>query len=250
MKKIIALILALCIIATGVVLCFVFDVFSFFGNNEDEEVDGIEIFKQLYSVSEPTKVVETRTATVGSVVIKGSSTLATGALNDGKTATVLIETQEKFQSVQSGAGETIVPIVGEKPETTTREYVEGMGVRYDGGSWDEAGTNFAPKAGSIANLTLDASKLKNCTYTKDGELQTLSFTVEAKNAVAVFGSSASEIVSDVNVVITANVAVVTGITISYTEALEAEDEDIAYPKASITISTVYTYGIEEITLVK
>ncbi len=247
MKKIIALILALCILATGVVLCFVFDVFSFFGKDV-EETDGIEVFKRLYSVSEPTKVVVSQTTVLGNVTLKGSSTLATGALNDGRIATVYTYNYEVLQSVQTGAGSVITPIMGE-PLTGSREYVEGQGSREDGGAWDATGTNFAPKAGSIA-INLDETKLKNCTYTTDGALQTLSFTVEAANAVSVFGDEANEIVSDVNVVITANAAVVTGITISYSEELVSEDEDIAYPEANITISTVYTYDIEEITLVK
>ena len=247
MKKIIALILALCIIATGVVLCFVFDVFSFLDKG-GEEVDGVEIFKNLYAVSEPTKVVVSQTTLLGNVALKGSSTLATGALNDGSTATVYTYNYEVLQSVQAGAGSVITPIMGE-PLKGSREYVEGKGVRYDGGGWDETGTNFAPKAGSIA-INLDASKLKNCAYTSDGELQTLSFTVEAKNVASVFGSDAADIASDVNVVITANVAVVTGITISYSEELIPEDEDLVYPEANVTISTVYTYGIEEITLTR
>ena len=220
----------------------------FLGKGGNEQGDGIEIFKNLYSVSEPTKVVVSQTTVVGSVTLKGSSTLATGALNDGRTATVYTYNYEVLQSVQDGAGDVITPIMGE-PVSGSREYVEGKGERYDGGSWDETGMNFAPKAGSIA-INLDASKLKNCTYTSDGALQTLSFTVEAANVADVFGSDASEIASDVNVVITANVAVVTGITISYTEEIVSEDEDITYPEAEVTITTVYTYGIEEITLVK
>lgn len=248
MKKIIAIILALCIVAGGVFAAYKFDVISLLFGKDGEEVDGVAVFKDLYSVSEPTKVVVSQTTVLGSVTLKGSSTLATGALSDGKTATVYTYNYEVLKSVQEGAGDVITPIMGE-PITGSREYVEGMGVRYDGGGWDATGTNFAPKAGSIA-INLDASKIKNCVYTSDGDLQTLSFTVEAKNVASVFGSDASEIASDVNVVITANVAVVTGITISYTEEIVSEDEDIAYPEAVVTISTVYTYGIEEITLVK
>ena len=248
MKKIIAIILALCIVAGGVFAAYKFDVISLLFGKDGEEVDGVAVFKDLYSVSEPTKVAVSQTTVLGSVTLKGSSTLATGALSDGRTATVYTYNYEVLKSVQEGAGDVITPIMGE-PITGSREYVEGMGVRYDGGAWDETGTNFAPKAGSIA-INLDASKIKNCVYTSDGDLQTLSFTVEAKNVASVFGSDASEIASDVNVVITANVAVVTGITISYTEEIVSEDEDIAYPDAVVTISTVYTYGIEEITLVK
>jgi hypothetical protein len=246
-KKIVALILVLAILivlAAGGFAAWYF----FLRNVDDGEVNGVEIFKQLYSVSEPTKVVENQTITLESVTLRGGSTLATGALSDGSTATVYTYNYEVLQSVQAGAGDVITPIVGE-PESGSREYVEGMGVRYDGGAWDSEGKNFAPTAGSIA-INLDETKLKNCTYATDGELQTLSFIVEAKNVNSVFGSDASEIKSDVSVVITANTAVVTGITITYSEEIVPEDEDIAYPEANVTISTVYTYGIESITLVK
>ncbi len=237
MKKIIALILA---------LCCVFAIVSCDGG--EEQTSGVAEFERLYSVSEPTKVVTNQTTTVGSVSLKGGSILVTGALNDGSAATVYTESYETLRSVQSGAGDVITPIVGE-PITASREYVEGKGVRYDGGAWDEAGLNFAPKAGSIA-INLDETKLKDCVYSENGDVKTLTFTVEAKNAASVFGEWASEITSDVNVVITASVAVVTGITVSYTEDIIFDDEDIECPAANITISTVYTYGIEEITLVK
>ena len=245
-KIIIILILALCVVAGGVFAAYKFDLLSYFKGGD--ETDGVTVFKDLYAVSEPTKVVISQTTLLGSVTLKGGSTLATGALNDGKTATVYTYNYEVLQSVQAGAGPVITPIMGE-PLSGSREYVEGFGVRYDGGGWDATGTNFAPKAGSIA-INLDASKLKGCVYTTDGELQTLSFTVEAKNVASVFGSDASEIASDVNVVITANTAVITGITISYSEEIVPDDEDVEYPAANVTISTVYTYGIEEITLIK
>lgn len=214
----------------------------------DETTAGIEAFKKLYSMSEPTKVVTTQVTDLGSVTLKGGSTLVTGALNDGRTATVYTYSYEVLQSVQEGAGDVITPIMG-TPISGSREYVEGMGERYDGGEWDEEGFNFAPRAGFFG-INLDASKLVNCTYASSGELQSLSFSVKAENVAAVFGESASQILSDVDVVITANSAVVTGISISYYEILIPEDEDLAYPEASVTISTVYSYSIEKVTLTK
>ena len=243
MKKIIALILALCCVFAISSCGFIDGLFG----NDDEEVDGIAVFKQLYSVSEPTKVVTNYTTLIGGVTLKGNSTLATGAINNGKTATVLTYSYEVLQSVQSGATEVVTPIMGD-PVTGSREYVEGRGERIDGGAWDAEGQDFAPKAGSIA-INLDETKLTDCTYSASGDIKTLSFTVLAENVEAVFGAD-SEISSDVTVVITANAAVVTGISISYTEIIESEDEDVEYPTASVTITTVYTYDIEEITLVK
>ncbi len=247
MKKIIALILALCCVF-AITSCKKGGADST-GDGADAAADvaaGIEEFKKLYSVSAPTKVETEQKTVLGSVTLNGGSTLVTGALNDGRTATVYTYNYEVLQSVESGAGDVIKPIMGD-PIEGSREYVEGEGERYDGGGWDEEGYNFAPTAGSIA-INLDASKLQNCTYVA-GDVKTLSFTVKAKDTRAVFGDDA-EITSDVSVVITADSAVITGIKISYTEILVPEDEDIEYPEASVTITTEYSYGIQEVTLVK
>ena len=247
MKKIIALILALSCVFV-IASCKKAPASTDGGETVQDPTVGIEEFKKLYSVSAPTKVVIDQKTVLGAVTAKGSSTLATGALSDGSTATVYVYNYEIIQSVENGAGDVIKPIMGD-PIEGSREFVEGKGERYDGGEWDEEGVNFAPTAGSIA-INLDASKLQNCTYSSNGDVKTLSFTVKAKDVRSVFGDEASDVSSEVSVVITANSAVVTGITISYTEALVAEDEDIEYPEASVTISTVYSYGIQEITLTK
>lgn len=255
MKKALIIILAVILVLA---LAFTGGAFYFFGGFNGainhvkgkilgEEPDGTEIFKALYAVSEPTKVVTDYTTQIGNATLVGKATLTTGTLNDGKKATVYVYSYEMLQSIEAGAGNKIIPITGE-PITGSREYVEGKGERIDGGGWDELGTNFAPKAGSIA-INLDSTKIKNCVYSESGSLKTLSFVVEVDNIEAVFGEG-YEIFSDANVTITANDVAITGITVSYTEVLESEDEDIIYPDAIVTISTVYTYGIEEVTLVK
>lgn len=213
----------------------------------DEGAEGVDEFKALYAVSEPTKVATSYTTEIGNVTLKGSSTLTTGILNNGKKVSVLVYSYEVLQSIEAGAGDYVTPIMGE-PIKGSREYVEDLGERIDGGDWDEEGVNFAPKAGSIA-INLDATKIKDCVYSVKGGVRTLSFTVEAANTKAVFGDD-YDIMSDASVVITANDAVITGITVSYTEPIESEDEEIVYPLAKVTISTVYTYDIENVTLVK
>ena len=243
MKKILALILALCCVLS-MASC---NLFGGDGDGGAKNKDGVEEFVKLYSVSAPTKVVMKKSTTLGGVTFTGGYTLLTGSINDGKTATVMTYRYELLQGVKKGAGDVIVPITGD-PVEGSREYLEGKGERFDGGQWDKTGTNFAPKPGSIA-INLDKAKLKDCVYSENGELKTLSFTVAAADTASVFGSEYG-ITSDATVVITANVALVTGITISYTEAIESEDDDIEYPVASVTISVVYSYGIEEITLVK
>ena len=64
-KKIVALILVLAILlvlAAGGFAAWYF----FLRNANNGEVNGVEIFKKLYSVSEPTKVVESQTITLPS----------------------------------------------------------------------------------------------------------------------------------------------------------------------------------------
>jgi len=237
MKKIIALILA---------LCCVFAVVSCNGD-APEEVDGVKEFTRLYSVSAPTRVETSYTALLGTVPLKGSQTLVTGSLSDGREATQLTYSYYKLQDVASGAGSVITPIIGKDPISGSREYVKGEGERYNGGAWDAAGMNFAPKAGSIAKK-LDETKIKDVVYSENGGKKTLSFTVEADNTSDVLGEG-YEVLSDVSVVITADSAVITGITISYTADVEAK-KGVKYPAAKITMATSYTYGIEIVTLVK
>lgn len=234
MKKIIAVILAL--------TC----VFAFASCDESEGAgNGIENFVKMYSVSEPTKVVTTYVTKLGNVEFDGSSTLVTGTIN-GKEATVYTYEYKTLQSVEYGAGEEITPIWGETVKGS-REYLEDKGERTDGGSWYE-GFNFAPTAGSIS-ISLREDNLKNVSYNVNGKIHTLSFTVEAAKCSAVFGEG-YEIGSDAQVTVTGDGAVVTGITVTYIAPLVSENEEVVYPNAQITISTSYTYVLEEITLVK
>ena len=241
MKKIIALILS---------LCCVFALFSCDKDgDETSAVDGVAEFVKMYSTSEPTKAVTSHTTKIGNVSLSGKSTLTAGTLSDGKRATVLVEERENLLSVQLGAGASIIPITGE-PIKTSREFVEGRGVRENGGGWDSEMGDFAPKAGSIA-LKLDTQLLKDVSYIDGGSSSTLSFKVEAANTSAVLGEGYT-LQSDASVVITSNKAVITSVIITYAEEIPLEDEDseFIYPEAEVTISTVYTYSIETVTLLK
>ena len=237
MKKIIALILTLC--------C----VFSFAACGNDETAsDGIAEFTAMYAVSAPTKVATTYSVKLGNVNVSGTSVLTAGTLNDGSSATVLVYDYSELDTISNGAGEVITPI--STKSSGSREFVEGKGERVDGGSWDPNGFNFAPTAGSLG-ISLSKETVKNPTYSVNGKTHTLSFTVEEANTGAVFGPD-YEIFGDATVVITADGAVITGITVSYKIPIvpEDEDEELVYPDAEVSISTQYTYVLERVTLTK
>ncbi len=202
---------------------------------------------EMYKVSAPTKVVTSYTTKIGNVEFGGYTSLVSGMTANGKKATVQLYEYETLQSIETGAGDLILPIMGE-PEKGSREYYEGKGERINGGRWLEDGYDFAPVAGSIA-IKIAEVNIKDISFTDEKGIQTLAFTVPAENVAKVFGADYG-ITSEAKVVITANGAVITGITITYSSDILSEDEEIIYPSAEVTISTTYTYDVEKVTLVK
>lgn len=185
----------------------------------------------MYDASAPTKVV-IDTKQEGSQTLTGKYTLVTGLI-DGKAATVYTYSYEEFATVEEDKTEAIHTVTGSK------EFLEGNGVRVDGKRWDSEGKNFAPTKGSI-KINLDEKKIGSVIYEKN----TLKFTVSAANTAAVLGED-NAIGYDVSVEITDDGVAITGITIKYeipaTETLA---------KTTVTIKTVYTYDLEEVTLTK
>ena len=221
MKKIIAIILALAAL------------FSLSACNNDEEGPTIADVTAMYASSAPTKIVTTTTQIIGdTVTLNGVEEMKTGKI-DGKIATVYTYSIEELAEISSGA-----EIKGAiETVTGSKEFFDGK-VRVNGGSW-MPDYNFAPAEGDIA-INLDEANLKDVVF---GENMG-SFTVEAKNTAAVFGEE-NELEADVEVVITNDGAYITGITLTYTIA-ESDD----YPEVVVTKTTLYTYDLEEITLVK
>jgi len=237
MKKIIAVILALA-------CCF-----AIFACKEEEKT-AVDYTNEYYAASLPTKIV---TNTVQTAVdedgvklyeLKGNYVLTTGKIA-GKIATVQTYEQDVLRTVDEGSNALIVGPI--KTELGTEEYLQGYGRRTNGSDWRASGLNFGPVMGSIAiNITND--NVKDVTYTEEKFNNKLSFTVALDKVGEVFGTDdegnpAFVTDTDVQVVITNNGATVTGITLSY--SVEAYDE---YPARDVTVSTVYTYAVEEINL--
>lgn len=200
---------------------------------EEETTVGPKEVAEMYAESLPTKVVTTTKQVIGeNIVLNGKETLVTGKVN-GKLTTVYEYERDELNEVPDS--DIVPPLI--KTVSGSKVYHDGK-VSIDGGSWVK-GYNFAPLKGDIA-INLDEANLTNVSY--DKETSTLSFTVAADKVALVFGENVV-IESDVTVSIVNDGAVVTGISLSYVIAGTKE-----YPEKTVTIDTVYTYDLEEITL--
>lgn len=260
MKKILALILSLALSLT----C----VFALVGCGECEHADengdfvcdkcsaayvpeiaGYDKTMQCYKNSLPTKVVTTSLQNFydfnddGEKVVVydlESETVLVSGKSAGLDATVETTTREVLRDVIS-SDEVIGPI---QIVTSTKEYLQGSGVRTNGDEWVD-GINFAPRLGSIG-IDITAANIHNATYT-EGEVNVFSFTVKKADIEAVFGKTIKDITtdSDVKVSITNDGAVVTGISLSY--SMKAFDN---FPERTVEINVTYGYAVEVINIVK
>ena len=222
MKKILILILAL-----SLTLAFASC------NDQTGSEEPIDIFKAIYDLSEPTKAVTTVVETHGIHTLNATYTYTKGQV-DGKTATQYVAVYDKFETVEDGISDVITgPIV---TVTESKEYVEGKGVRENGGSWKK-GDDFAPAKGDMI-LNLSAELLPDYSYFEN----LFAATVSAENTETVFGVS---IPADVELEIETNGVVVTAVTIRY--SIEEDDE---IPEIVVEMRTEYAYDVQFITLVK
>ena len=261
MKKILALILSLALSLT----C----VFALVGCGECEHVDedndklcdlcsipyapdiaGFAKTVECYKNSLPTKIVTTSIQNFydfdddGEKVVVydlESETVLVSGKSAGLDATIETTTREVLRDVIT-SDDVIGPI---QTVTSTLEYLQGYGRRSNGGEWQQS-TNFAPRLGSIGiDIALD--NVYNATYTEAPYNNVFSFTVKKEDVATVFGNLVKDISSDSNVQvsITNDGAVVTGITLSY--SMKAFDN---FPERTVEISVVYGYDVEVINIVQ
>lgn len=197
-----------------------------------------------YENSAPTKVVTEveRTIGEGAYTLDGLYTLVTGTYA-GKLATVYIAEYEELRTVEEGVDDILSEI---KPMRYVKEFLEGRGVREDGGDWKSSGLNFAPSAGDISlNISLDL--INNPKFTNEKYNNTFSFVVPKENIKSVFGATDGkaniEADSNVRVSITNNGATITSVTITYSVSA---DDDI--PRQAVTMTTTYSYNAETVSI--
>ena len=211
----------------------------------------VAAYIRAYNNSLPTKVTTETTRTVGggtvSYTLVSTSTLITGNIA-GKTAAVYEESYQELRDVESGAGDTIESVF--KTTTLKKEFIQGKGVRLteDGvkGNWNPRETNFAPTKGSIA-LGIKEDNIKVKSFTVEGNLHTMEFTVSKANIQAVFGMNGAlpnvDATNDVNVTITSNGATITSVVIRYTVPATKD-----LPMQNVVIEAYYDYSIQNITV--
>lgn len=219
MKKIIAILLALsCVVALA--SC---------GANDVDTVGA------MFEASKPTKTVITTTQSFGSTILSGEYVMQTGLVN-GKAATVYSAKYDELLSVDEGGASDLIQgdvVVREE----TREYLEGKGVRVDGGAWDASGENFALESGPVS-LNLSSEYIKTFEYKNN----LLRCVVAAKNTAEVLGLE-EDLTADASIEITDDGASVTSVVISYTLAADAESQ---LPATDIIIRADYYYDLQKI----
>lgn len=199
---------------------------------------------RCYENSAPTRVdIETvRVVGTDAYTLDGVYTLVTGTFA-GKIATIYHAKYEELRTIAEGVDDIVSEI---KEVEYKKEFLEGKGVREDGGSWKASGTNFAPSAGSIAlNISLD--DIENVKFTNAKYNNTVSFSVPKSKIKTVFGATDGVVNVDadsaVQVTITNNGATVTSVTLSYTIKKSGD-----VPAQTVTISTIYSYDIQTLTI--
>lgn len=241
MKKIIALMLVLCCML-AVVSC---------GPTTEDPTDpvaiAVEEVKGMFKTSVPTKTVTTTVHKVESTVLTNVATLTTGSVNS-KAVSIYVNNIEELAQVSN----SLDPI---DRRTTTLWYMEGMGTSKDKGvTWDPAGTDFAPAAGAI-RLQIDKNKATETTY--DEATSTLVMKYAAKDANNVIKSYLAEdqkIDSDLTVTVVTSGGNIASIKLEYTvpshESTSTEDPavTVTIPEAVVTITAVYEYDLQDITL--
>lgn len=221
MKKIIAILLALtCVVALA--SC---------GTNDVDRVGA------MFEASKPTKTVITTTQSFGETILTGEYVLTTGYV-DGKIATVYTAEYQELLSVEEGGASDVIQ--GDViTRTEKKEYLEGKGVRENGGAWDKNGENFALETGPVS-LNLSSEYIKTFTY----ENNLLRCAVAAANTAEVLGL-AEDLASDVSIEVKDDGASVTVVTISY---VIAADADTGVEETNVSIKAEYHYDLEKITI--
>ena len=168
-----------------------------------------------------------------------SETVLVSGKSAGLDATVETSTREVLRDVVS-SDDVIGPI---QVVESVREYLQGKGLRSNGDEWVQ-GTNFAPRLGSIGiDITLD--NIWNATYTEEAYNNAFSFVIKKEDVATVFGKTIKDLNTDsnINVTITNDGAVVTGIKLSYT--MKAFDN---FPERSVEIEVTYGYNVEVVNI--
>lgn len=229
MKKIIALILALVLCTASLASC------ELIMGKKDTTLTDVAT---MYNQSAPTKVLTTTVQKFDSYQLNCSYEIVTGYVDNSRASVYTVTTEELRTVEEGGNNEEVKDMI----KTTTKkiEAIEGYGSRTNGGEWNPEGEVWTIGRGSMAlNLVEDA--LVNVAY----DNHTLTFVVPVANAATVLGAEyAADIVSDVDVKIVDDGAVVTAVELHY--YLAGDGANLG--QTEMTVKVVYTYDLEKITI--
>ncbi|MBQ8269438.1 MAG: hypothetical protein IJZ24_07180 [Clostridia bacterium] len=242
MKKLISILL--------VIACMLVMASCEMGGGEQPPVDNTETQKVLDTLSEQIKksapsksVVET---VVGNELISLSSkeTVVKGEVS-GKEASLWEREYEALNDL--GADSAVKKLVTER-----EEYVEGMGIRTNGGVWED----FPNPIRQIRpyRINLDAALIQGFYAGEtDKGSPSYSFVVLNKNIAAVLtgmdADALASITSDVSVVIETDSVNVTRISLTYDMKSVALNGDNKLEDCKATLDAVYSYDLQSITLI-
>lgn len=199
--------------------------------------DSLDTLADLIRTSAPTQSMVTTVTGTKDVNLKSELTITMGELS-GKEAALYVHEYESFNDLGSKDAKTLT--------VETKEYVDGMGLRIDGGLWEPDQGNFVRKIVPY-RLTLDATVVKSLLVNAD--ITEATFVVPLENATDVFTSFDSKTIasmtSDISVTIKTDGTAVTLMALEYSIKSVAGMEN-----PTVKVVAEYSYDLQSITLLK
>ena len=241
MKKLIAILL--------VIACMLVMASCDMGGGE-QPVDNTETQKVLDTLSEQIKKSAPSKSVVDTVVgnelisLSSTETVVKGEVS-GLDASLWERQYEALNDL--GADSAVKKLVTER-----EEYVEGMGIRTNGGVWED----FPNPIRQIRpyRINLDAALIQGFSAGETDEgSPSYEFVVPNKNIAAVLtgmdADALASITSDVSVVIETDGVNVTRISLTYDMKSVALNGDNKLEDCKATLDAVYSYDLQSITLI-
>ena len=205
-------------------------------NTETQKV--LDALTDLIRKSAPTKSEVTTVTGNADINLTSTETVVMGELS-GKEAALYVYEYEKLGELgEASAAKELV--------TERQEYVEGYGVRVNGGKWEDV-NSFVIKIIPY-RINLDASLIQSFTASEGNTAFT--FVVPNKNLAQVLtGMDVSSITTDVAVTIETDGSAVTHIGFKYDMRSIALDANTQLDDAKVEIDAIYSYDLQSITLI-
>ena len=204
----------------------------------DTEVqDILDALSELIRISTPTQSQVSTVTGNADINLKSDLTITMGELS-GKTAALYVHEYETLNDIGSTTAKEL--------HKETKEYVDGMGLRIDGGIWETEESSFVRRI-TPYRMNLDSTAIKSLLVSEDGLV--VSFIVPLENAADVFSSfdakAIASMTSDISVRIETDGSSVTYMGIEY-----ATKSVTNMTNPVVTIKAQYSYDLQSITLLK